>query len=89
MPTGCAPGRTTRYDYEYKPCGTCNIFIASEPLAGTRMVAVSERKTKIDWALFIEKIASRYEGAQKIILVMDNLNTHNPGSLMKHLRRKK
>ncbi len=45
------------------------------------MVEVTERKTKKDWALFIDKIASRYEAAEKIILVMDNLNTHNPGSL--------
>ena len=42
---------------------------------------VTERKTKLDWALFIEKIARRYEDAEKITLVMDNLNTHAPGSL--------
>ena len=45
------------------------------------MVEVTKRKTKIDWAQFIEKIAGRYEKAQKITLVMDNLNTHKPGSL--------
>jgi hypothetical protein len=80
-PIPCAKGKPTRCDYEYERCGTCNIFMGNEPLAGTRMVDVTERKTKRDWALFIEKIATHYEGAEKITLVMDNLNTHNPGSL--------
>ena len=55
--------------------------MANEPLAGIRIVEVTECKTKVDWALFVEKIASRYEDAEKITLVMDNLNTHTPGSL--------
>jgi hypothetical protein len=80
LPVPCSPGKPLRHDYEYKRCGTCNIFMGNEPLAGTRMVDVTERKTKTDWALFIKKIASRYEDAEKITLVMDNLNTHNPGS---------
>jgi hypothetical protein len=73
------PGRPTRYDYER--CGTCNIFMANEPLTGWRLVEVTERKTKIDWAHFVEKIAARYADAERITLVMDNLNTHAPGSL--------
>lgn len=80
-PVRCMPGQSARYDYEYKRCGTCNIFMGNEPLAGKRMVDVTERRTKKDWALFIEKIASSYENAEKITLVMDNLNTHKPGSL--------
>jgi hypothetical protein len=80
-PVPAKPGKQARHDYEYKRCGTCNIFMANEPLAGTRMVEVTERKTKVDWAYFVERIASRYEDAEKIILVMDNLNTHVPGSL--------
>jgi len=80
-PVSASPGRPARHDYEYKRCGTCNIFMANEPLAGTRMVEVTESKTKEDWAYFVEKIASRYEGAERITLVMDNLNTHTPGSL--------
>jgi hypothetical protein len=66
------PGRPTRYDYEYKRCGTCNIFMANEPLTGWRLVEVTERKTKIDWAHFVEKIAARYADAERITLVMDN-----------------
>ena len=75
------PGCCARYDYEYERCGVCTIFIASEPLAGHRMVKVTERKTKKDWAYFIEEIAEAYKDAEKITLVMDNLNTHKPGSL--------
>ena len=81
IPTSCSPGQPARHDYEYKRCGTCNIFMGNEPLSGIRMVAVTERKTKTDWAHFIEKIANNYKNAEKIILVMDNLNTHKPGSL--------
>ena len=76
-----SPGRAARYDYEYRRCGVCNIFLASEPLAGKRIVRVTERRTKQDWACFLEEIAGQYERAEKITLVMDNLNTHEPGSL--------
>jgi hypothetical protein len=75
------PGLIARHDYEYERCGVCNIFIAGEPLAGHRMVKVTEQRTKKDWAHFVEEIAEAYENAAKITLVMDNLNTHKPGSL--------
>ncbi|MFH1543050.1 MAG: IS630 family transposase [Patescibacteria group bacterium] len=76
-----APGRPVRYDYEYERGGVCNIFLASEPLAGKRFVKITERKTKRDWALFVKEIAQRYKKVEKITLVMDNLSTHKPGSL--------
>jgi len=76
-----SPGQPAKHDYEYRRCGMCNIFLACEPLAGTRMVKITERKTKRDWACFLEEIADQYERAKKITLVMDNLNTHVPGSL--------
>ncbi len=76
-----AGGREERHDYEYERCGTCNIFMASEPLAGQRMVKLTEHRRKSDWALFLQEIAQRYEQAERITLVMDNLNTHRPGSL--------
>ena len=75
-----APGKIAKYDYEYKRHGVCNIFMASEPLAGKRLVKITERKTKTDWAYFLENIATLYSDAEKITLVMDNLNTHTPGS---------
>jgi hypothetical protein len=68
-----SPGQPAKYDYEYRRCGMCNIFLACEPLAGKRMVKVTERKTKQDWAYVIEEIAEQYEKAEKITLVMDNL----------------
>lgn len=68
-------------DFEYSRKGVCNIFIANEPLKGKRMVKVTKRKTKTDWADFIKDIAHEYKGAKKITLVMDNLNTHKAGSL--------
>ena len=81
VPIPASPGQPAKHDYEYKRCGTCNIFLACEPLQGKRTVKVTERKTMLDWAYFIEEIAVQYESAEKITLVMDNLNTHNPGSL--------
>ena len=80
-PIQAFPGQLARHDYEYERCGVCNIFMANEPLAGKRFVQITERKTKTQWAHFIDKIAENYPEAEKIILVMDNLNTHNPGAL--------
>ena len=81
VPVPPSPGRPARHDYEYRRCGVCNVFLACEPLAGKRMITTSERRTKRDWARFLQEIADQYESAQKITLVMDNLSTHTPGSL--------
>jgi len=80
-PVAAKPGSEEKYDYEYVRNGVCNIFMSSEPLAGKRLVKVTERKTKQDWAVFLEEIANQYSEAEKITLVMDNLETHKPGSL--------
>lgn len=80
-PIAAAPGRPERHDYEYERCGVCNVFMASEPLAGRRLTKVTERRTKLDWAVFLQDIAQSYPDAQRITLVMDNLNTHTPASL--------
>ena len=74
-------GRLERHDYEYERCGVFTVFMANEPLAGKRLTKVTERKTKSDWAEFVRDLADRYEDAKRITLVMDNLNTHKPGSL--------
>lgn len=76
-PIAASPGRGQRHDYEYKRLGTCNVFMANEPLAGKRRVEVTERKTKTDWALFAKSISEDYPEAEKITLVMDNFATHN------------
>jgi hypothetical protein len=80
-PIAAAPGQPEREDYEYRRLGTCNVFMACEPLAGTHMTQVPERRTKRDWALFVESIAAHYPQAERITLVMDNLNTHTPAAL--------
>ena len=80
-PIPCSTGKPARYDYEYRRCGTCNIFLACEPLAGKRMVKITDRRTKQDWAQFLQDIAKEYSQADIITLIMDNLNTHMPGSL--------
>ena len=80
-PIKAKPGSEEKYDYEYVRNGVCNIFMSVEPLAGKRYVKVTERKTKQDWAHFLEEIAKKYIDAEKITLVMDNLETHKPGSL--------
>ena len=80
-PVPPAPGRPAREDYEYRRLGTCNVFMATEPLAGRRQTKVTERRTKIDWARFLRDIAAQYPDATRITLVMDNLNTHRPGAL--------
>lgn len=81
-PIPAAPGRPARVDYEYERAGTANLFMIFEPLAGWRHVKVMERRTKIDFAHVIrELVDDHYADAEKIVLVMDNLNTHKPASL--------
>jgi hypothetical protein len=82
IPIPMKPGGDRKIDFEYERCGVANIFMASEPLKGKRFVEVTERRTKIDWAIFIKKIADEwYSNAKKITLVMDNLATHKPSAL--------
>jgi hypothetical protein len=88
-PIAAKPGSEKKYDYEYVRNGVCNIFMSNEPLAGKRFVKVTERKTKQDWAVFLEEIAIQYTEAEKITLVMDNLETHKPGSLYESFPAKK
>ena len=80
MPIAMKPGKIQRQDHHYKRNGTCCVMIAIEPLAGKRIIEVKERRTKKDYALFIKKVERAYRAAEKIILVQDNLNTHNPSS---------
>ena len=81
LPLAVGPSVAARHDYEYQRCGVCTVFMAVEPLAGQRTVRITERRTKQDWARFLQDIDGQYRRAEKITLVMDNLNTHGPGSL--------
>lgn len=81
-PVAAKPGQPAREDYEYKRNGTANLFMLFEPLAGWRHVEVTERRTKIDFALVVKKLVDELDpDAEKIVLVMDNLNTHKIASL--------
>ncbi len=73
-------GQPARHDYEYVRGGICNVFLAVEPLRGWRTVAVTERRTRRDWACFMRELAGHYPDAERIVAVLDNLNTHGPAS---------
>jgi hypothetical protein len=82
QPLPAKPGQPERVDYEYERNGTANIFMISEPLGGRRQVNIHKRRTSKDWAEEIQHLVEEdYPEAEKILLVCDNLNTHNPGSL--------
>lgn len=82
VPLPASPGQPERVDYEYERQGTANLFMVFEPLAGQRRVKVTERRTAVDFAhLLQEVVAVQYPQADKIVLVMDNLNTHKLASL--------
>jgi hypothetical protein len=82
QPLPMKPGNTLKYDTEYKRNGTTNIFMAFEPLMGQRYTKVTDQRTKVDWAHFIQEFVDQhYPHAEKIRLVVDNLNTHTKASL--------
>lgn len=81
-PLAAGPGRPARHDYEYERNGTANLFIVCEPLAGWRHISVTEQRTKLDWAQCIKELVDfHYSDTEKIVLVLDNLNTHTPAAL--------
>jgi len=81
-PIPSAQRRTTKIDSEYVRQGTCSIFLFCEPLAGWRHVDAQVRRTKKDWAYQIRWLLDKqYPNVEKVVLVMDNLNTHNTSSL--------
>lgn len=81
--SGIAPGEEKKVDYEYKRQGTANVFCAVEPLQGEYINRVTETRTADEFAKFLASIERRYEAAERIVLVMDNLNTHCEKSLIK------
>lgn len=84
QPLPVRPGDNQKTDSEYKRNGTCSIFAFVEPLGGRHHVSVHEHRTAIDWAMEIKYLSDEmFPDAKKIILVMDNLNTHKAASLYK------
>lgn len=81
-PIPAVPGQDLREDAEYVRHGTCSIFVWVEPLAGWRRVKALQRRTRIDWAGQVKQMLTvDYPDAETVVLVMDNLNTHNIASL--------
>jgi len=81
-PLPMEPGRPQRVDDHYERHGTANLFLACEPLRGWREIQVTARRTQLDWAHFVRALVDEhYPQAERIVLVMDNLNTHRPASL--------
>jgi hypothetical protein len=82
LPLPPQPGQPERYDYEYERHGTANLFMLTEPLGGWRRVAVTDRRTKVDWAWQVRELLEvRYPHAKRVTVVLDNLNTHTYASL--------
>ena len=81
IPLPVRPGECEKFDFEYERNGVSNIFMLFAPLEGWRHVKVTDRHTKKDWAKLIKELVDEHYPDKKIILVMDNLNTHKLGSL--------
>ncbi len=81
VPIPMQPGKPEREGYQYKRNGVCTVFIAFEPLTGRRIVQVRKRRTKKDYAEFMKYVADTfYPDVDQLVIVQDNLNTHNPSS---------
>lgn len=80
-PIPAQPGQAQRVDYEYQREGVADLFMFFEPLVGKRFVQVTDQRTRKDWAQAMKTLADEvYPQAEKIVIVMDNLNTHSPVS---------
>ena len=88
-PIAGKPGTMARTDYEYGRNGTCNLFVAVEPKGKHRTVRVTRRRTAKDYASFIKFLVTHvYKKTKKVVLVEDNLNTHNKETLIEILGEK-
>ena len=78
-------GKPACFDYEYEREGTAVLPVAFEPLTGRRIVEASKQRTKADYCRFMQRVAKLFPQAEKVVLVQDNLNTHNASSFYEHL----
>lgn len=82
LPLAPRPGSVERFDHVYERRGVASLFVAFEPLAGWRTVLVTDQRRRIEWADFVRSLVDgRYQKAEKVVLVMDQLNTHSAASL--------
>jgi hypothetical protein len=84
-PLSMKAGQPARFDYEYEREGTAALLVAFEPLTGRRLVETSKRRTKADYCRFMQRVAALFPQAEEIVLVQDNLNTHNASSFYENL----
>ncbi len=84
-PLPMTAGKPKRSDYEYEREGTACLLVAFEPLTGKRIVETSRQRTKADYCRFMQRVAALFPQADKIVLVQDNLNTHNASSFYENL----
>lgn len=80
--SSCAPGKVAKKDYQYTRNGSANVFCAVEPLQGVYINKVTKNRKKPEFAKFLNDLSRKYKDAKKIVLVMDNLNTHKKNSLI-------
>jgi hypothetical protein len=85
-PLSMKEGQSNRFDYEYKREGTACLLVAFEPLSGKRIVETSRQRTKADYCRFMQRVSELFPQAEKVVLVQDNLNTHNASSFYENLR---
>lgn len=86
QPMPVKPGQSQRIQYEYEKNGSCPLLLAVEPLRGFRYLEVRERRTKADYAHFMKNLALQYPEAERIVLIQDDLNAHNPSSFYENLQ---
>ena len=84
-PLAMRKGQPRREDYEYKRGGVAVLLVAFEPLTGRRLVETSRQRTKADYCRFMRRVAEMFPRAEKVVLVQDNLNTHNASSFYENL----
>ena len=88
MPQVVAPGQPARSDYDYRRAGTCNVFMLFQPGAAWRHVAVTDRRTRQDFAHQMRELVDvHFPQARLVSVVLDNLNTHSPAPCMRRLRQ--
>lgn len=82
LPIPAQPGQVTREDYEYERHGTSNLFMLFAPLESGRHVNITDHRTRVDWAFCVRDLVDvHFPDAEKLVIVMDNLNTHQLASL--------
>jgi transposase len=80
-PLPVAPGKPARQNYEYKREGVADVFMVFEPLVGKRHIEITDQRRREEWARVMQKVSDElYPQADKIVVVMDNLNTHTPAA---------